>query len=358
MTDFLKDFRSAELLNELRERLRGMKFKKEIKIMEVCGTHTMQIHRFGIHQMLPEGVKLISGPGCPVCVTPNEYIDFAVELARAGYTVATFGDMIRVPGSYSSLEKVRAEGGDVRVVYSPMDAYEMAKEGGKLVVFLAIGFETTAPSIAATLLRAEAEGVKNFYVLPGGKLVPPALRALSADPELRISGYLLPGHVSVILGRKDYLFLKELGIPGVISGFEPVDILQSIILLLGLIKEEKAEVVNNYPRAVREEGNPRAKGMMWEVFREGDSRWRGLDLIPKSGLFLREKYMGRDGFKVFDISPPEPRENPACRCGDVLKGLINPPECPLFRKVCTPENPIGPCMVSSEGSCSAWYKFG
>ncbi len=358
MTDFLKDFRSAGLLNELRERLRGMKFKKEIKIMEVCGTHTMQIHRFGIHQMLPEGVKLISGPGCPVCVTPNEYIDFAVELARAGYTVATFGDMIRVPGSYSSLEKVRAEGGDVRVVYSPMDAYEMAKEGGKTVVFLAIGFETTAPSIAATLLRAEAEGVKNFYVLPGGKLVPPALRALSADPELRISGYLLPGHVSVILGRKDYLFLKELGIPGVISGFEPVDILQSIILLLALIKEEKAEVVNNYPRAVREEGNPRAKGMMWEVFREGDSRWRGLDLIPKSGLFLREKYMGRDGFKAFDISPPEPKENPACRCGDVLKGLINPPECPLFRRVCTPENPIGPCMVSSEGSCSAWYKFG
>jgi len=345
-------------VRELRERLRSMKFEAEVKIMEVCGTHTMQIHRFGIHQMLPEGVKLISGPGCPVCVTPNEYIDFAVELARAGYTVATFGDMIRVPGSYSSLEKVRAEGGDVRVVYSPMDSYELAKESGKPVVFLAIGFETTAPSIAATILRAEAEGVKNFYVLPGGKLVPPALRALSSDPQLRISGYLLPGHVSVILGRKDYLFLKDLGIPGVISGFEPADILQSIILLLGLIKEGKAEVVNNYPRAVREEGNPKAKGMMWEVFREGDSKWRGLDLIPKSGLFLRRKYMGRDGFKVFEISPPEVRENPACRCGDVLKGLINPPECPLFRRVCTPENPIGPCMVSSEGSCSAWYKFG
>ena len=358
MTDLVKDFRALALVRELRERLRSMKFEAEVKIMEVCGTHTMQIHRFGIHQMLPEGVKLISGPGCPVCVTPNEYIDFAVELARAGYTVATFGDMIRVPGSYSSLEKVRAEGGDVRVVYSPMDSYELAKESGKPVVFLAIGFETTAPSIAATILRAEAEGVKNFYVLPGGKLVPPALRALSSDPQLRISGYLLPGHVSVILGRKDYLFLKDLGIPGVISGFEPADILQSIILLLGLIKEGKAEVVNNYPRAVREEGNPKAKGMMWEVFREGDSKWRGLDLIPKSGLFLRRKYMGRDGFKVFEISPPEVRENPACRCGDVLKGLINPPECPLFRRVCTPENPIGPCMVSSEGSCSAWYKFG
>ncbi len=358
MTDFVKAFRNPAMVEELAKRLQGMKFRQEVKIMEVCGTHTMQIHRFGIHQMLPEGVRLISGPGCPVCVTPNEYIDFAVELAKAGYTVATFGDMIRVPGSYSSLEKARAEGGDVRVVYSPMDAYEIAKEKGRAVIFLAIGFETTAPSIAATIMRAEKEGVENFYILSGGKLVPPALKALSADPQLRISGYLLPGHVSVILGRRDYLFLEDLGIPGVISGFEPTDILQSIIILLELIREGRAEVVNNYPRAVREEGNSRAKGMMWEVFSSGDSRWRGLDLIPESGLFLREKYGKRDGFVVFDVKPPKPKENPACRCGDVLKGLINPPDCPLFAKVCTPENPIGPCMVSSEGSCSAWYKFG
>ncbi len=358
MKDFVKPFRDPGRIEELKERLLSFRFSEEVKIMEVCGTHTMQIHRFGIHQMLPEGVKLISGPGCPVCVTPNEYIDFAVELARAGLTVTTFGDMLRVPGSYSSLEKARAEGADVRIVYSPMDAYEIAEKQTEPVVFLAIGFETTAPAIAATLLRARREGRKNFFILPGGKLVPPALVALSSDPHLRISGFLLPGHVSVILGRRDYLFLEKLGKPGVISGFEPVDILQSVIMLLEMIKEGRPRVVNNYPRAVREEGNSKAKAILQEVFKPGDSRWRGLGTIPESGLFLRDSYSDYNGFQRFNVKPPPPREHPGCRCGDVLKGLINPPECPLFRKVCTPENPLGPCMVSSEGSCSAWFKFG
>ncbi len=358
MRDFVKPFRDSSRIKELQEKLLSFTFGEEVKIMEVCGTHTMQIHRFGIHQMLPPEVKLISGPGCPVCVTPNEYIDFAVELARAGLTVTTFGDMVRVPGSYSSLEKARAEGADVRVVYSPMDSYEMSIQQSKPVVFLAIGFETTAPAVAATVQRARKEGRTNFFVLPGGKLVPPALRALSADPELKISGFLLPGHVSVILGRKDYLFLRELGKPGVIAGFEPVDILQSIIILLEMIKDGRAEVINNYPRAVREEGNLKAKAILEEVFTPGDSRWRGLGSIPRSGLFLREGYSAHDGFRAFSVKPPPAREHPGCRCGDVLKGLINPPECPLFRTVCSPENPLGPCMVSSEGSCSAWFKFG
>ncbi len=358
MKDFLKPFRDPGRMEELRKRLLSFRFGQEMKIMEVCGTHTMQIHRFAIHQMLPQGVKLISGPGCPVCVTPNEYIDFALELAKGGLTVATFGDMLRVPGSYSSLERARAEGADIRVVYSPMDAYEIALKQKGPVVFLAIGFETTAPSVAATLLRARREGRKNFFVLPGGKLVPPALRALSSDPQLKINGFLLPGHVSVILGRRDYLFLEKMGKPGVISGFEPVDILQSIILLLEMVRDGRAEVVNNYPRAVKEEGNKRAKEFMWEVFYAGDSSWRGLGLIGNSGLFLREGFSPYDAFRAFPVNPPPPRKNPACRCGDVLKGLIDPPECPLFRRVCTPENPLGPCMVSSEGSCSAWYKFG
>jgi len=356
--EFVNQFRDAEIVKKLRKRLDEFHFTEEVKIMEVCGTHTMQIHRFGIHQMLPENVKLISGPGCPVCVTPNSYIDFAIELAKKGVMITTFGDMIRVPGSRSSLERARAEGANVRVVYSPMDALELAGKGEEEVVFLAIGFETTAPTIAATVKKAKDEGIKNFSVLSGGKLVPPALVALSQDPELKISGFLLPGHVSVIIGKKAYLFLKDYRKPGVISGFEPVDILHSIIALLEMIEREEPDIINNYKRAVRDQGNLVAQRVMEEVFEPADSEWRGIGEIPASGLVLSEPYRDMEAMNRFSVEIPPPEEHPGCRCGDVLKGVLNPPECPLFGKVCTPENPIGPCMVSSEGSCSAWYKYG
>lgn len=356
--EFLSEFRDSARVKILKQRLSQFKFREEVKIMEVCGTHTMQIHRFGIHQMLPENVKLISGPGCPVCVTPNSYIDTAIELAKKGITIATFGDMVRVPGSRSSLEKIRAEGGKVRVVYSPMDALELARESGEDVVFLAIGFETTAPTIAATIKKAREERKKNFFVLSGGKLVPPALVALSVDPQLKISGFLLPGHVSVIIGRQEYLFLKNYGKAGVISGFEPVDILYSLILLLEMIEKGEAEILNNYKRAVRDEGNIYARSIMNEVFKPVDSEWRGIGNIPASGISLTESYREFEAMERFSVEVSPSREHPGCRCGDVLKGILNPPECPLFGNVCTPENPIGPCMVSSEGSCSAWYKYG
>lgn len=356
--EFISEFRDFSRVKVLKERLSKFRFREEIKIMEVCGTHTMQIHRFGIHQMLPDSVKLISGPGCPVCVTPNSYIDTAIELAKKGITITTFGDMVRVPGSRSSLEKIRAEGAKVRVVYSPMDALELARESGEEVVFLAIGFETTSPTIAATVKKAREEGVKNFSVLSGGKLVPPVLVALSMDPDLKISGFLLPGHVSVIIGRQAYLFLKDYGKPGVISGFEPVDILHSIILLLEMIEKGETEILNNYKRTVRDQGNTYARRIMDEVFEPADSEWRGMGEIPASGLSLTEAYREFEALERFSVQIPPPREHPGCRCGDVLKGVLNPPECPLFGNVCTPENPIGPCMVSSEGSCSAWYKYG
>ena len=356
--ELVREFRDSSRVNILKEKLEGFAFKNKVKIMEVCGTHTMQIHRFGIHQMLPENVKLISGPGCPVCVTENSYIDHAIELARAGFTITTFGDMIRVPGSYSSLEKVRAEGGDVHVVYSPMDSLELAQRSGKEVIFLAIGFETTAPTIGATVQKAKELELENFSILAGNKLVPPALKVLVEDRNLGVNGFLLPGHVSVIIGMRPYEFITEYGVPGVISGFEPVDIISSIVLLLEMIEKGEARIINNYKRAVRDGGNPTAQRIIQEVFEPVDSEWRGLGWMEGSGLGLREEYSEFDAEKRFQVDVPPPREHPGCRCGDVLKGIINPPECPLFGKVCTPENPVGPCMVSSEGSCSAWYKYG
>ena len=325
--------------------------------MEVCGTHTVAIHRYGIHRLLPQNVKLVSGPGCPVCVTPDSYIDEAVFLARQGFVIATFGDMIKVPGNESSLEKERAKGHDIKIIYSPMDALQMAETSEKEVVFLSVGFETTTPGIAVTVMQAAAKGVRNFFVLTANRLVPPALTVL-IQGDAKIDGFLLPGHVSTMLGKKGYDFLEDLDVPGVISGFEPVDMVSSITCLLDLIRDNEAKVVNNYKRVVRDEGNPKSNALVDSVFEAVDAEWRGIGNIPQSGLQLKKEYQTLDIRHKIEIKTVKKERHSGCRCGEVLKGLIDPPQCPLFKTKCSPESPIGPCMVSSEGSCSAWYKYG
>ncbi|MGD2092460.1 MAG: hydrogenase formation protein HypD [Candidatus Aminicenantes bacterium] len=342
---------------ELSRQLTAFKFDQLVKIMEVCGTHTVAIHRYGIQRLLSENVKLVSGPGCPVCVTPETFIDEAVFLARQGFLITTFGDMIRVPGSHSSLEKERAQGHDIKIVYSPLDALGMAETSKKDVVFLSVGFETTIPGIAVTVKQAKERGIRNFYFLTANRIVPPALIAL-IQGDSRLDGFILPGHVSTVLGKKGYGFLKDYHVPGVIAGFEPVDIVSSIILLLKSIRQKEAVVVNNYKRVVRDEGNPKSQAVIKAVFEETDAEWRGIGVIGKSGLQLNKQYEALDIRNKVEIKTEKARGHSGCRCGDVLRGWIDPPECPLFGKVCTPDSPIGPCMVSSEGSCSAWYKYG
>lgn len=342
---------------ELKGQLRAFKFDQLVKIMEVCGTHTVAIHRYGIQRLLPDNVKLVSGPGCPVCVTPDAFIDEAVFLARQGFLITTFGDMIRVPGSHSSLEKERAQGHDIKIVYSPLDALSMAETSKKDVVFLSVGFETTIPGIAVTVKQAKEKGISNFYLLTANRIVPPALLAL-IQGDSRLDGFILPGHVSTVLGKVGYDFLENYNIGGVIAGFEPVDIVSSIILLLKAIREKEVVVVNNYKRVVRDEGNPRSQAIIKTVFKETDAEWRGIGMIGKSGLQLNKQYEDLDIRNKVEIKTEKVKGHPGCRCGDVLRGWIDPPKCPLFGKACTPDSPIGPCMVSSEGSCSAWYKYG
>ncbi len=355
----MRDFRDPVLFKQLAGELRTFEFDEEVKIMEVCGTHTMNIRRYGIHTILPNNLDLLSGPGCPVCVTDNSYIDYAIELARLDdVIIATFGDMMRVPGSYESLEMVHSRGGDVRVVYSPLDSLEIAKDNpDKKVVFLAVGFETTVPTIAATIISAEKLKIDNFYILTGHKLIIPALRSL-LSAENNISGFILPGHVSAIIGVNAYReVLEHYNVPGVVTGFEPVDILRGILRLVTAIRDGVFVLANEYRRVVTDEGNLKALELMDEVFEPEDVAWRGLGVIPMSGLKLRKKYAHRDIRNVVDVTPPPPREHPACRCGDVLQGRLKPDECPLFGNLCTPDNPIGPCMVSSEGSCHAYFKY-
>ncbi len=328
--------------------------------MEVCGTHTMSIYRFGLRQLLPDRLHLLSGPGCPVCVTPTHYIDWAVAAARLpGTVVATFGDMVRVPGSTSSLERERASGADVRVVYSPLDALGLAEATpGSTVVFLGIGFETTAPTVAATVLEADRRSVGNFVVLTGHKLVPPALMHLASQAS-DLGGLLCPGHVSVVIGWGAYLPLAEQhGIPCVVAGFEPVDVLQGILMLVRQVNEGRVAVENAYPRTVSKEGNARAIRLMAAVFEEVDSDWRGLGPITASGLALRERYRRFDAAGRLDVIVEPSRETPGCLCGAILAGLARPWECQHFGTACTPEAPLGSCMVSSEGTCAAHYRYG
>jgi hydrogenase expression/formation protein HypD len=329
--------------------------------MEVCGTHTVASFRSGLRSLLPPAVTLLSGPGCPVCVTPTEVVDAAVGMARQPDTlVATFGDMIRVPGTEWSLERARAVGAKVQVVYSPEDALRKAeRHAGVRVVFLGVGFETTAPAVAWTIREAAARGISNYLVLCAHKTMPRAMAALLSEGDVRIDGFLCPGHVSVITGSAMYgLIARDHGIPCVIAGFEGADMARAIEMVLAQILDRRAEVEIQYTRSVTAGGNPAAQGMIGEVFEPADAVWRGLGLIPASGLKIREAFARHDAARQFaDLRLPPPAENPECACGDVLRGARVPSDCPLFSTRCTPRTPVGPCMVSSEGACAAYYKY-
>lgn len=333
---------------------------EQATLMEVCGTHTVAIARNGLRTMMPEGIRLASGPGCPVCVTSNKDIDTVIALSRVpGVTIATFGDMTRVPGSTSSLLKEQAQGRSINIVYSPLDALTLAKENpDEQIVFVGVGFETTTPLVAMAIKRAKAMGLKNFSVFVAHKNMPEALETIVADPALKIDALILPGHVSTIIGVKPYEFLaQKYGIPGVITGFEPVDVLQGIAMIMRQLHEGRAEIEIAYSRGVMKEGNPVALAAIEEVFETVDATWRGLGVIPGSGYAIRDEYKEFDAFARFSPEVEPTQEPKGCRCGDVLRGIMAPNECPLFRKVCTPENPIGPCMVSSEGSCAAYFRY-
>jgi len=337
----------------------------QIKLMEVCGTHTMAIAKNGLRDLLPKNIRLLSGPGCPVCVTANRDIDKAIALTHIdNLTVTTFGDMLRVPGSSTTLAERRAAGALVEVVYSPLDALSLALQNPEReVVFIAVGFETTAPIIAATVLRAKSLGLANFTVLSALKRVPPALAVLLDDPELALDGLILPGHVSTILGTNSYEFITaDYAVPAVITGFEPTDIMAGIAQLLEQISAKRRgqplTIGNAYTRAVQENGNAVARQSIDSVFATTDTEWRGFGMISASGLVLRDEFAEFDAERHFELEVEPTVEPRGCRCGDVLRGIILPPECPLFGRGCTPAKPLGPCMVSSEGSCAAYYKYG
>jgi hydrogenase expression/formation protein HypD len=347
------DFFTAEIA-----RLAG---KQSIRLMEVCGTHTVAIFKAGIRQLLPENVELVSGPGCPVCVTPNEYLDTAIAYSRKNDVIlATFGDMLKVPGSTSSLAAEKSRGADIRIVYSSLDALEIAKDNpDKKVIFLAVGFETTAPTASGAVLMAEEAGLTNFYVLSSHKLVPPALRALLAAGDSHVDGFLLPGHVSAIIGLRSYEFLvEEFNTPAVIAGFEPLDILQSVYMLMKQIHAGEPKVENQYSRIVPEKGNPVACEVLYKVYKEANAVWRGIGDLGGSGLVLRERFQAFDALSNIPVTVEPAKEPKGCQCGQVLRGLLLPTACPLFDKTCRPEHPVGSCMVSVEGTCAAWYKYG
>ncbi|MBN1419093.1 MAG: hydrogenase formation protein HypD [Planctomycetes bacterium] len=358
---YVDEFRDAPRVRALVAAIRSIPRRRALAFMEVCGTHTMAIARYGIRRLLPDGIRLISGPGCPVCVTPVETIDAAIAMAREpAVTVATFGDLLRVPGSRGTLEAARAEGAEIRVVYSTLEALALAREdAGRRVVFIGIGFETTAPTVAGAILEAARDEIQNFFVLCAHKTMPEAMRSLSADPEIGIDGFLCPGHVSTVTGPSIYAFIpREFGIPCAIAGFEPADVLDAVRSLLAMHAEGRPAVENLYPRAVRPDGNARARAVIDEVFEPATAVWRGLGPIPRSGLAIRSRFAGNDAERAIPVEIPPPRENPACRCGHVLTGRIGPRGCPLFGRACTPDSPVGPCMVSSEGSCAAEFRYG
>jgi len=356
---YMQEYRDPEIARGIAEKIRQTS-RKPIRLMEVCGTHTVSIFRNGIRSMLPPTISLLSGPGCPVCVTTQQEIDAIIRMAAIdGVIVATFGDLMRVPGASSSLQQERAAGRDIRMVYAAEDALEIAAENpDKKVVFPGVGFETTAPTIAATLLAARERQVDNFLVYSAHKLVPPALFALMQSADIHIDGFILPGHVSVIIGTRGYLpFFRKFGVPCTVAGFEPVDILQAVYTLVRQIEGGRSELSNDYRRVVTEEGNPKARRIMQAVFEVRDVAWRGIGIIPASGLKIREAFSDLDAEKVLSIAPVVSEEPKGCSCGDVLTGRKIPPECPLYRKVCTPLDPVGPCMVSSEGTCAAYYRY-
>ncbi|MFH0983815.1 MAG: hydrogenase formation protein HypD [Planctomycetota bacterium] len=334
---------------------------RPVGLMEVCGTHTMSVFRNGIRALLPPTLRLISGPGCPVCVTAQRYIDAAIEIAtRPEVIVATYGDMLRVPGRRGSLEGQRACGAQVRVVYSIRDALELAiRKPDQTVVFIGVGFETTAPATAAAVREAHARQIDNFCVLPAHKLVVPAMLALLEAGDAPIDGFLCPGHVSVIIGARAYRpVVERYHRPCVVAGFEPGQIMQGLLHLVRQIARGEARLENVYGVAVQDEGNPTALKLMNEVFEVSDAVWRAMGVIPQSGLDIRPKYARFDALKRFGISLGADEDPPGCLCGEVIQGKVSPPECALFGATCTPLRPVGPCMVSSEGTCAAWFKYG
>ena len=336
--------------------------RKTINLMEVCGTHTMAISGFGIRRAVDQRLRLLSGPGCPVCVTAQEEIDGAISVASLpDLTVVTFGDMLRVPGSRTSLEKEKARGADVRVVYSALDALRLAEaEPARQFVFLGVGFETTAPTVAATVLAAQESGVRNLTVLPMFKTIPAALEAIASSKRVNLDGFILPGHVSTIIGTRPYEFLRDkYRLPSCVVGFEALDVLQGIYMLLRQM-QTRPEVEIQYKRSVRPEGNVKAQQVMDTVLAPCDAEWRGIGVIPGSGLTFRREFNEFDAgkrFKLVHRTPYTVHRQSRCRCGDVMLGAIVPPECSLFAKACTPESPVGPCMVSTEGACAAYYKY-
>jgi hydrogenase expression/formation protein HypD len=350
------------LLVDIGKKARG--FSEPIKIMEVCGTHTMTIHRFGLKKLLREaGVEMLSGPGCPVCITPNGFHEAAIDLITGNqdFILTTFGDMTRVPTQKGSLQTVvPAAGSAVKIVYSPEESLDLAiKEKEKEILFFGVGFETTIPAIALTAKRAFQEKIKNYSVLSAFWLIPPPLRAILKSRDTNIQGFLYPGHVSAIIGEKPYRFIpEEYGIPGCITGFEPTDILLAISVILDQIREGKARIANEYSRVVRPAGNIKAQAIMDEVCEPKDAYWRGLGVIPKSGLKFKKRYSGFDAEIKYNLHIKEGRSDlPGCRCGEVLQGKISPVDCGLFAEECTPDSPHGPCMVSFEGACLAYYKY-
>ncbi|MGV8905290.1 MAG: hydrogenase formation protein HypD [Acetobacterium sp.] len=356
---YVDEFRNNEYAKILVEKLNN-RVSENMNIMEVCGSHTMAIFRYGIRDVLPSNINLISGPGCPVCVTPQSYIDTALTLSQKdNVIIATFGDMMRVPGKKGSLTQKKAEGADVRIVYSPMDCLLMASQNpSKKIVFLSVGFETTAPMTGVTVMEAKKNNIKNLFFLTAHKIVPPAMKALVQDKDLKIDGFLLPGHVCAMIGTKPFEFLSnDHNIPGVATGFEPIDMLQGINTLVSLVSKKNHRIENDYKRIVKTAGNPHALEYLKKAFDIVDSSWRGLGRIPNSGLELKGEYDDFDALKHFKIDYIEYDGSPGCKCGEILKGKIKPPDCPLFKKICTPENPVGSCMVSSEGTCAAYYRY-
>lgn len=357
---FITEYRRSELAEGVIAQIRRNS-KKPARFMEFCGGHTVTIFKYGIRQVLPAHIEMVSGPGCPICVTANSDLDKAIALSGIpGVIITTFGDMLKVPGSLSSLQEAQAGGADVRMVYSTMDALEIAERNpDKSVIFLGIGFETTAPTVAASILQAEEKGLKNYYVLSLHKFCPPVIKALLDSGEVKLSGLVCPGHVSAVIGSNPWEFIaRDYGIPCVVSGFEPLDILQSIALLVAQVESGESKVEIAYRRGVRSEGNLEALRLVERVFESCPADWRGLGIVADSGLKLSKQYQRFDAELAFTLKTEQSREPAGCICGEVLRGVKAPPDCRLFGKACTPQHPVGPCMVSSEGTCSAYYLYG
>ena len=335
--------------------------KRKLCFMEVCGTHTMAIARSGIKKLLPKEVELISGPGCPVCVTPQSAIDKSIEIAKIKDVImVTFGDMVRVPGSRGSLEDAKRDGADIRVVYSCLDALRLAEDNPlKRAVFMGVGFETTSPTVAAAVLEAKRRGLKNFFLLSNFKILFPALSAIASSDKVQVDGFICPGHVSVITGTVPYEDIaSRFKKPCVITGFDDIDIIKGIKRLIEQVRAKTYKVDIEYKRAVRKNGNRKARSILNVVFEAEDSNWRGLGIIKASGLRLRQEYKKFDADKEFKVDTPKPISHRGCICGEVLQGIKAPKDCRLFKKLCTPQAPVGPCMVSSDGTCAAYYKYG